>query len=466
VQAAGGLLRPGGRDGRRASLATGIVSARRIGVAALVAAALSFVLLFVATVVGRTSSEGKSAPGSTSSLDAPLASNADAAQTIVFLQARLKQFPADHDAWAALGATYVAQARLTADPSYYPKADGAFAESMKIEPVGNALALTGLATLAAARHDFVGAEKLARQSKAINPYGAVNQGVLSDALIEQGRYDEAGIELQKMLDLKPGVPSLTRASYYFELRGEPVAAAAVLNRAASIAYSPSDAAYAQYYLGELAFNSGDLKTAAKRYAAGIARDPAYLPLVEGRAKVEAAQGKTAAAIRDYAIVVARLPQPSYVIEYGDLLKSLGRAKAASAQYAVVGAEEKLFIAAGVNVDLELALFDADHGRPVPALAAAKAEWDKRKSIQVEDAYGWALHVNGRDKDALVHANAAARTGMSNALFAYHRGMIEKSLGMNAAAVTSLERALRINPHFSTLLAPEAHAALTQLERAK
>lgn len=349
-----------------------LVTARRLGLGALVAAALAFLLLFVATVTGTTSSEGKSVQGSTSTFDTPLASNADTAQTILFLQARLKKFPSDQDTWAALGATYITQARLSADPSYYPKADGAFAESLKVEPVGNALALTGLATLAAARHDFVGAEKLARQSKAVNPYGAVNQGVLSDALIEQGRYDDAEVELQKMLDLKPGVPSLPRASYYFELRGDNKDATAVLNRAASIAYSPSDAAYALYYLGELAFNSGDLATAAKHYSAGLTRDPSYLPLVGGRAKVEAAQGKTAAAVRDYASVVARLPQPSYVIEYGDLLESLGRSKAASAQYAVVAAEEKLFIAAGVNVDLELALFDADHGHPVAVRAAPLA----------------------------------------------------------------------------------------------
>jgi len=441
------------------------VTARRIAGSALIAAGLAFLLLFVATVTGRTSSEGTPVQGSTSSLDTPLASNADTAQTIAFLQSRLKKFPSDHDTWAALGASYIAQARLTADPSYYPRAEGALTQSLKVEPNGNARALTGLATLAAARHDFVGAEKLARESKAINPYGAVNQGVLSDALIEQGRYDDAQVELQKMLDLKPGVPSLTRASYYFELRGDAKAAASVLDRAASVAYSPPDAAYALYYLGELAFTSGDLSTAAKHYAAGLVRDPAYLPLVEGRAKVEAAQGKTAAALRDYATVVARLPQPSYVIEYGDLLRSLGRTKEASTQYAVLAAEEKLFVSAGVNVDLELALFDADHGRPVPALNAAKAEWDKRKSIQVEDGYAWALHVNGRDTEALVHAKGAARTGMENALFAYHRGMIEKSLGMRAAAVLSLKRAMRINPYFSTLLAPKARAALAQLARA-
>ncbi len=427
---------------------------------------LALVLLAVATLTGVTGHAAPPPPAPLTSVDAPLASNADATQTIVYLQARLKRFPTDHDAWASLGATYVAQARITADPAYYPKADGAFAASLKAEPEGNALALTGLASLAAARHDFAGAEKLARKSQGINSYGAVNQGVLSDSLIEQGRYNEAEVELQRMLDLKPGVPSLTRASYYFELRGNLTAAKQVLARAAAIAYSPSDAAYALYYLGELAFNQGDFTSAGKQYSAGLERDPAYLPLLAGRAKDEAAQGKTAAAVRDYATVVARLPQPSYVIEYGDLLTSIGRTADARNQYLIVDAEEKLFTAAGVNVDLELALFDADHGRAAQSLTAARDEWRKRKSIQVEDGYAWALHVNGQNTEALVHAKKAASTGMSNALFAYHRGMIEKALGHRTQAIAALRRALRINPAFSTLLAPKARTALTTLQTSK
>lgn len=436
---------------------------RRLGMGAL-AVALCLAMLFVATVFGPTTSSPEPVRVSANSVDVPLASDATTSASIARLQARLRTFPADSGSWASLGALYVAQARLTADPSYYPKADGAFAKSLAAKANDNALALTGMATLAAARHDFAGAEKLARRSKTINPYGALNQGVLADALIEQGRYSAAEVELQRMLDLKPGVPSLTRASYFFELHGRQQDAVAVLKRAASIAYSPSDVAYARYYLGELSFNAGDLDGAAKEYAAGTAEDPAYLPLIAGRAKVEAARGNTAAAVRDYEHVVTRLPQPLYLIEYGDLLSSLGRSEAAAKQYAVVKAEEKLFTAAGVNVDLEVALFDADHGRAASALAAAQSEWDRRQSIQVEDGYAWALHVSGRDREALVHAKHAQRTGIKSALFAYHQGMIEASLGMNDQALSSLRRALAINPHFSTLQAPIARRTLTKLTK--
>ena len=54
-----------------------------------------------------------------------------------------------------LPAQALEQARLTADPTYYPKADGAFASSLRLHPVANADALVGQASLAAARHERI-----------------------------------------------------------------------------------------------------------------------------------------------------------------------------------------------------------------------------------------------------------------------------------------------------------------------
>ena len=81
---------------------------------------------------------------------------------------------------------------------------------------------------------------------------------------------------------------------------------------------------------------------------------------------------------------------------------------------------------------------------------------------MNDAQAWALHVNGQDAAALVQANAALATGMTNALFHYHRGMIEKALGQTAAAKADLQAALTINPHWNPTEAPLATAALAQL----
>jgi lipopolysaccharide biosynthesis regulator YciM len=71
-------------------------------------------------------------------------------------------------------------------------------------------------------------------------------------------------------------------------------------------------------------------------------------------------------------------------------------------------------------------------------------------------------VNGKDTEALTWSHKALATGMKNALFYFHLGVIEKSLGDKAAAVQDLTTALTINPQFSPLQAPVATQALQQL----
>lgn len=116
----------------------------------------------------------------------------------------------------------------------------------------------------------------------------------------------------------------------------------------------------------------------------------------------------------------------------------------------------------MNVDLDFVIYDADHGRAGAALRAARAELRTRSSVFVHDAYAWALHVNGRSREALEYAKRAERLGTRSAQFAYHKGMIEKALGHDDAARADLRRALRINPHFSTLQSVQARKALEDL----
>ncbi|MEJ7774981.1 MAG: tetratricopeptide repeat protein, partial [Nocardioidaceae bacterium] len=217
-------------------------------------------------------------------------------------------------------------------------------------------------------------------------------------------------------------------------------------------------------LGELAWNQGDLPEAARWYREGKTLSPSFVPNLYGLAKTEAARGNAERAIAHYEQVVARLPLPQYVIEYSDYLVSLGRTEEAAEQHDLIDAQERIQRAAGVNLDLELALYDAAHGREKKALDEARAAWDKRRSVFVEDAYAWALHVNGKDRKALTHAIAAARIGTRSALFAFHRGMIEKSLGMVPEARRSLQRALDINPYFSPIFAPQARQVLGELRQ--
>ncbi|WP_322759196.1 tetratricopeptide repeat protein [Frankia sp. Cr2] len=378
------------------------------------------------------------------------------------LQRRLSLVPGDWTAWSALGTTYVERARVTGDPTYYPRAESALARSLAIRPVDNDAALAGQAALAAARHDFGEALRLADAALAINPFSATASGIRADALIELGRYPQAWEAVQHTVDLRPDVASLARVSYAFELQGDVADARDAMARVLADATSPSDAAFALFHLGELARNSGDLDGADDAYRRGLERDPSSTTLLAGRARVAASRGQTEAALADYQSVVTRMPTPALVVEYGELLESVGRGDEARTQYSLARTTADLFRAQRVDVGVDLALFEADHGDPAAAFATTDTQLRTRVGIFVQDADAWALHQLGRDAEALAHARAAIALGTQRALLRYHLGVIEASLGQRDAAVTDLRTALATDPYFSPLHAPRAATLLATL----
>jgi tetratricopeptide (TPR) repeat protein len=435
----------------------------RIGAAAVLAGAL-----FIAGGIGvfRTNGDGANAqtPPSASRADTLLAPvvSGSLEQIIESLQTRLRQLPTDWRSFASLGLAYVQQARVTADPSYYPKAEGVLQRSLELERHDNFSAMVGMAALAAARHDFSGALRWGERARAINPYNANVYGVIGDAQVELGRYPDAFATFQTMVDTLPGVASYARVSYARELLGDVPGAIRAMAAARDLAGTPADAAWANYQLGELAFNRGDLEGARAAYRRGAAADADYVPPLAGLAKVAWAEGHLRKAIAGYSDVVARFPSPEYVIALGDLYEVAGRPDLADRQYALVRAEEQLFRANGVNVDLELALFDAAHGDPEGAIRAARDEWAKRHSVHVADAFAWALYANGRYVEAAGYATKAMALGYRNALFAFHAGMIQLRLGHPARARTLLTEAVDINPHFSIRYSAVARTQLAKL----
>lgn len=437
-------------------------------IARIVGAGVLAVALFVAGGIGLFSSSDDGVSAQTvvaapraNSLLAP-AIGGSLEQTIESLQSRLRVLPTDWQGFASLGLAYVQQARITADPSYYPKAEGVLRRSLGLERQDNFAARVGMAALAAARHDFAGALRWGERAKAINPYNGNVYGVIGDAQVELGHYDDAFATFQTMVDTLPDVASYARVSYARELTGDVPGALEAMTAARDIAGTPADSAWASYQIGELYFSQGDLAKARAAYRRGTEYDADYVPPFAGIAKVAWAEGRLKKAIAGYVDVVSRYPSPEYVIALGDLYAAAGEPGQADRQYALVRVEEQLFRSNGVDVDLELALFDAAHGDPVGALAAARDEWAKRHSVHVADAYAWALYANGRYAEAASHARTAMSLGYRNALFAFHAGMIQVKLGHAAEARRLLARAVDINPHFSIQYSPVAQAELARL----
>jgi tetratricopeptide (TPR) repeat protein len=266
-----------------------------------------------------------------------------------------------------------------------------------------------------------------------------------------------------MIDIRPDLATYARVSYGWELQGSYPNAIRSMKLALDSASSPADAAWACNQLGDLYFNSGDLDKAESYYHQGLARDDTFVPVHAGLAKAEAARGEFDLAIAGYSWVVERFPSPEYVMALGDLYTVTGENDQAKQQFGLVHVEEQLLQANGVNVDLEIALFDADHHENLAGgLAVAQAEWARRQSVQVADALAWELYANGRYDEARTYSDQALHLGTQNALFFFHRGMIELALGEKEAARTDLGKALDINPHFSILWSAKAASTLTSL----
>ncbi|HET6213231.1 MAG TPA: tetratricopeptide repeat protein [Micromonosporaceae bacterium] len=420
----------------------------------IVVVGLALALLALGGVL--ISPHGPAAAPNQSTVDRP-------ADAIAAAQARLARVPADWVGWAELGMAYVQRARVTADPTDYPRAEQALGRSMAVHPDSNAPALTGFGALAAARHDFTAALHYGQMATAANPYGAAGYGVLVDALVELGRYDEAEAAAQHMLDLRPDTGSYARASYLFELRGAVPAATEMMRLTLADAATPADAAFAHQHLAALAFDAGDLAGASAEVSQGLQALPGYPPLRAMRARVLAAQGDLAGAVQELQPVVDALPTVEYTAMLAELLDVLGDRSGAAEQRALLRLSADLLAANGVAVDLELSLVDADRAlldhTPPPSLTAARAGYAARPSVTSADALGWALYAAGRTTEALSYADRALRLGTRSAAMLYHRGMIRLALGDRTGARQDLAGALAINPFFSVRHAAIARRAL-------
>jgi tetratricopeptide (TPR) repeat protein len=161
--------------------------------------------------------------------------------------------------------------------------------------------------------------------------------------------------------------------------------------------------------------------------------------------------------------VEALPDPELLKELGELYLASGERSLADQAFARSAEENARQAAGGVDVNLETALFSADHRHELDeGLAAAREEWNRRHSVHVADALAWQLFAHGEYEEALGYADQALRLGTRSALFHFHRAEIHRALGHQVEALADYEAAVRINPSFSVLHDGAAQRAITEL----
>jgi tetratricopeptide (TPR) repeat protein len=426
---------------------------------------LAPLLAFGATLAVIVAINRSSSPPSTVGVDASgfaAAAGSSADAQIRALQSALARSPKNPNGFASLGNAYLQKGRESADSSYYSRAQLAFERALG-QDHRNAGALAGMGSLALSRHDFHAGLRYGQRALTAAPGVARIYGVIVDAQVELGRYRDAERSLQRMVDLKPGLSSYARVSYFRELHGDLNGAVKAMRLAVSAGgEAPENVAYVQTLLGTLLLDRGQLEPAVRAYRTALARFPGYAPATAGLARVDVARGRLAAAIARYRDVVTRVPLPEYVIALGETELAAGRRSAARSDLELVRVEQRLLARNGVNTDVELALFEANHGDPAKGVELARRAWAAAPSVRSADALGWALTRAGGAREGVAWSKRALALGSKDPIFLYHAGIGARAARMPGLARIYLARSLELNPHFSVLYAPRARRALAQL----
>ena len=220
--------------------------------------------------------------------------------------------------------------------------------------------------------------------------------------------------------------------------------------------------WTQVQLGNLYFNRGDVANAEMVYRQALQMNPNYAYAQAGLARVQAARSDLKTAIATYNSVVKRLPLADMVILLGEWYQATGNQTAAKQQYDLVNVIQQLNASAGMNVDLELALFNANHGDKALAEKQARTVYGYRQTTLAADTVAWALYQNGKYAEAKTYSDKALKLGARDAMLHFHAVMIAAALKDSAKAREQLNLALTINPNFSVLYAPMAQATLKEL----
>jgi len=315
----------------------------------------------VLTVAGGVLGTPSAPPSSSSEAMTVMAAADPLAQRIERAQQRLRDLPGDWQTWAALGVALVERARVTGDPTFYPRAENALSESLRLRP-SNPEALIGQGTLANARHDFSGAAKVANEAVSLNPFSSRGYLVLADAYTQLGKSELASVAVQQALDLDPGLPALSRAAYDLELRGQITESREMWQRALRQAFAPSEVTFVRQQLGDLALSTGDRETARNEYT--LAGYKYGLAKLDGNLDL-------------YAELVAAQPNPTLLAEYAVLLRKANRDADANSALRLADAALALLEANGATDDLAAAEVALARGDCAAARAFAQRELDRR-----------------------------------------------------------------------------------------
>jgi tetratricopeptide (TPR) repeat protein len=354
-----------------------------------------------------------------------------------------------------LGWAFVAKARESFDPGFYKLAEQCAFSIQKRNPQSQEATLLRAHVLQNL-HRFHESETLAR--RLVEQRGlSFDYGLLGDALMEQGRLNDAVEAYQRMMNLKPDLRAYARAAHMRWLKGDLEGAIEAMQFAVGAAspQDPESAAWVNTRLAFYQFQAGRVNEAKQRCALALSLQDNYPPTLLLQGRILLGQNRLGEAVDALQNAVKLNPLPEYQWTLAEALCVAGREKEASE------VEAQLCQRGASSDPRTLALYLATrHESPETALRLARAELDARDDVFTHDALAWSLAAAGQLTDAHSEMQRALAEGTQDARLFFHAGIIASEAGHSAEA----ERWLRKASELSHLLLPSERNELQTAER--
>jgi tetratricopeptide (TPR) repeat protein len=356
--------------------------------------------------------------------------------------------PSDLKSKLLLAQLYMQEARITGEHPYYYSATLTILNDILSRDANNFEALAYKASVELSLHHFADALATGTKAKNINASNGFIFGVLCDANVELGNYDEAVKMSDQMQSLRPGLEAYSRASYLREIYGNNEAAIQAMKMAYTAGLPGSEeASWAGNTLGILYENTGDLKNAELIYKQILIQRPSYAFAMAGLARTEAGNGKHNEALAMLEKAVKIIPEFSFYEDMADVYIAKNQPEKAKQLYADVITMLKEDAASGHYADMDLAKAYLHIGDVNNALAHAQTEYKRRpENIDANSTMAWVLYHKGDYTEAQKYMQKATRMNTQNAELLYKSGLIEAAAGNKAKGNEWMKKAMKIRPN--------------------
>ncbi|HEX2710810.1 MAG TPA: tetratricopeptide repeat protein, partial [Candidatus Acidoferrales bacterium] len=243
------------------------------------------------------------------------------------------------------------------------------------------------------------------------------------------------------------IPGLTRAAYLRELFGDIDGALDLMEMAyqSTPPNESEDRAWIITQMAHLKLATGKTIQAENLLQQALAMFPGYHYALGNLAKVRIQQERYADAVELLKQRYEAAPHAENLYELAEALQLAGRTQEAEKAFAEFEKKSIIESYRADNSNRELIFYYADHAnKPAKALEVAEREFARRHDVYTLDAYGWALHLNGRSEEARKQIETALAVGVRDAKLFRHAGEIALKCGDRAMAQHYLQESAELN----------------------